>query len=231
MINIEAFFQLSYGMYIVSSGEGMSGNGFISNAVFQVSASPAKFAVCCNKDNFSSELIASNKAFSISVLSQDTPMPFIGTFGYKSGRDTNKFSNTTVSISETGTPIVTEHVLSFIECKLQQTVDAGSHLVFIGEAINAGAINEGTPLTYDYYRNVKKGVAPKNAPTFIDKSAHTETAPKIFDKHKCIICGYIYSEEDGDSTSGTAPGTKFDDLSDEWACPVCGASKGDFIKA
>jgi rubredoxin len=49
-------------------------------------------------------------------------------------------------------------------------------------------------------------------------------------KHRCIICGYIYDEEMGDSSSSIEPGTPFDELPDEWLCPVCGAGKSEFVE-
>lgn len=48
------------------------------------------------------------------------------------------------------------------------------------------------------------------------------------DKWECSVCGYIYDPEQGDPDNGVNPGTPFEDLSDEWVCPVCGASKDEF---
>ncbi len=72
MVDFEAFFKITYGLFIVSSGDKTKGNGFISNTVFQVSADPPRFAVCCNKDNFTAGFIARTGAFSVSILEQDT---------------------------------------------------------------------------------------------------------------------------------------------------------------
>ena len=77
MIDIEALFKISYGLYTFCSGDKNRGNGFISNTVFQVTAEPAKFAVCCNKNNFTSEFIQSHKAFSISILDRDVSSELI----------------------------------------------------------------------------------------------------------------------------------------------------------
>ena len=73
MINFDALFKVSYGLYVVCSGDKNRGNGFISNTVFQVTSSPARFASCCNKDNYTAEFIKESGAFSVSVLHQDTP--------------------------------------------------------------------------------------------------------------------------------------------------------------
>ena len=80
MINFEALFKVSYGLYVVCSGDKSRGNGFISNTVFQVTSTPARFASCCNKDNYTAEFIKESGAFSISVLHQDTPADIFGRF-------------------------------------------------------------------------------------------------------------------------------------------------------
>lgn len=231
MINFEAFFKVSYGMYIVCSGDAKQGNGFVSNSVFQVTAEPAQFAVCCNKENYSAEFIKNSNAFSISVLDQNTPTKFIGTFGYKSGRNTNKLEGLSVKHGITGVPILMEEAIAVFECKLTQTIDVGTHLLFIGEVVFAESISNNTPLTYAYYRETKKGIAPKNAPTFIDKSKLSQKPVKPAQKkYKCVICGHIYDPEVGDPENNIPAGTAFEDLPSDWNCPVCGASKDDFTE-
>jgi len=171
VINFEAFFKVSYGLYVVCSGDKNLGNGFISNTVFQVTAEPAKFAVCCNKNNYTAEFIQRYNAFSVSVLEQNVSSDLIGSFGYKTGKEFDKMAGRSVRYGDTGVPILLNESIAFFEFKLLQTIDAGTHLIFIGELVNAEIIdNSKEPLTYLYYRQVKKGFAPKNAPTYIDKS-------------------------------------------------------------
>lgn len=232
MINFETFFKISYGLYIVSAGDEDKINGFISNSVFQVTADPPQFAVCCNKDNFTAEFIKSAEAYSISVLRQDAPVALIGKFGYKSGKNLNKFDSSNYWTGITGVPIFLDECVAFIECRLVQTFDVGTHLMFIGEAVQADILNhDEVPLTYDYYRNVKKGIAPKNAPTYIDrkKLSPSDQDPKKA-KYRCTICGHIYDPEEGDPDGGIAPGTAFEDIPDNWVCPVCGSKKSDFVR-
>jgi rubredoxin len=50
------------------------------------------------------------------------------------------------------------------------------------------------------------------------------------EKWECLVCGYIYDPQNGDPDSGVNPGTAFEDLPDDWVCPVCGASKDQFKK-
>jgi flavin reductase (DIM6/NTAB) family NADH-FMN oxidoreductase RutF/rubredoxin len=224
MINFEALFKISYGLYIVSSGNKEKGNGFISNTVFQVTAEPAKFAACCNKNNYTAELIQHYKCFTASVLHQNTSSEIFGRFGYKSGKDFNKLEDMNVQYGETGAPIVLNEAVAFIECKVVETFDVGTHWLFIGELVQAEILNDTLePLTYDYYRKIKKGIAPKNAPTYIDKSKLTGNTPPKAKKKKCSACGYIYDD--------AIEPIKFDDLPDDWKCPICGADKEDFEDA
>jgi flavin reductase (DIM6/NTAB) family NADH-FMN oxidoreductase RutF/rubredoxin len=232
MINFEAFFKISYGLYIVSAGDESTRNGFISNSVFQVTAEPPQFAACCNKENFTAELIRKYGSFSISVLSQEAKTDLIATFGYKSGKTVDKFKGVDYKSGLKGTPVLIEDAIATIECKLIQTFDVGTHFIFIGEVIASQILDESAePMTYTYYREVKKGFAPKNAPTYIDKSKlikkeKTATAAK----YQCPVCGYIYDPVKGDPDSGIKPGTAFEELPDDWICPICGTEKEDFIK-
>ncbi len=224
MINFEALYKISYGLYIVSSGSKEYGNGFISNTVFQVASDPPKFAACCSKDNYSAGIIKSSGFFSVSVLQTEAAATTIGTFGFKSGKDLNKMEGMDLKYGETGVPIVLNDAIAYLEFKVVESYDVGSHLMFIGELLHSEVLDpDKEALTYLHYRKVKKGLAPKNAPTYIDK-AKLEKKSKggDFAKYVCAACGYIYDEE--------KEGTKFDDLPDDWLCPVCGSEKEDFYK-
>ena len=224
MIDYNAFFKVSYGLYIVCSGSKKYGNGYISNTVFQVTSDPPRFATCCNKDNHTAEVIKASGVFSVSALRQDSGADTIGTFGYKSGKDTDKLKGMDVRYGETGVPIVLNDAIACLEFRVVETIDVGTHLMFIGALVHSEVLDdEAEPLTYLYYRNIKKGAAPKNAPTYIDKSKLEKAAIKgDFAKYECPACGYIYDEE--------KEGVKFDDLPDDWVCPVCGEEKSEFIK-
>jgi flavin reductase (DIM6/NTAB) family NADH-FMN oxidoreductase RutF/rubredoxin len=236
MINFEALFKISYGLYIVCSGDKNSANGFISNTVFQITSDPPQFAACCNKNNYTAEFIQRCGAFSVSVLNVDASPDIIGKFGYNSGRDVDKMTGMNVRFGVTGVPVIVNDSISFLECKVVRTVDAGTHLVFMGELVNAEILDDSKdPMTYLYYRQTRKGLSPKNAPTYIDKSkfenkseaeiiSEVEIKSKndLFEKFKCPLCGFIYDEN--------SEKTKFADLPDNWICPVCGCEKNDFIE-
>jgi flavin reductase (DIM6/NTAB) family NADH-FMN oxidoreductase RutF/rubredoxin len=224
MINFEALFKVSYGLYIVSSGNKERGNGFISNTVFQVTSEPPRFAACCNKDNFTAGFIQDSGFFSVTILHQETAPEIFGRFGYKSGKDFDKMEGMSVIYGETGVPVVLNDCIAYLECRLVQTFDVGTHLIFIGELIRSEMLDDSKePLTYLFYRQVRKGVAPKNAPTYIDKSKLEKSGPAAsFKKYKCSACGYIYDD--------AKESVKFADLPDDWVCPACGTEKADFIE-
>ena len=227
-MNFEAFFKISYGLYVVSSKNGEKLNGYVSNAVFQVTADPAQFAVCCSKNNYTAELIRDSKAFSISVLKKEASPELIRIFGYQSGRDIDKFKDAAHIYGSTGTPILTEDTLAWFECRVVQTVDVGTHLLFTAEIVDNDLIDgTGEPLTYSYYREVRKGKAPKNAPTYINPESIEDTACEK-ERYKCLICGHIYDPAAGDPEHGVPAGTDFNDLPDDWKCPVCGTDKENF---
>ena len=224
MIQFEALFKISYGLYIVSSGNKHKGNGFISNTFFQVTAEPPRFASCCNKDNYTASLIQQTGAFSVSVIHTETDPEIISRFGDKSGKDIEKLQGMHVKYGETGVPIVLNDCLAFMECKVIQTIDVGTHYMFIAELLHSEILDGlKEPLTYAYYRQIRKGSAPKNAPTYIDKSK-LEANPLATDykRFECTACGYIYDEAE--------EAIRFEDLPDDWICPVCGSEKSDFIE-
>jgi len=224
MINFETLFKISYGLYIVCSGNESKGNGFISNTVFQVTSEPAKFAACCNKHNFTAELIQKSQAFSVSILHVNAAAELIGRFGYQSGKDFDKMAGMRLYYGETGVPVVLDGSIGFMEFRLVQTFDVGTHLMFIGELVNAEILDGSSePMTYLYYRQTRKGVAPKNAPTYIDKSKlDIQSNNSLYKKFKCPVCGFIYDE--------ALEKVKFKDLPADWICPVCGDNKSDFIE-
>ena len=165
-VDHDVFRDMSYGLYLVSSRVGDKMNGQIVNTVIQVTSTPPCFAVIINRKNYTHELISAGKIFGVSVLKETTPFQFIGLFGFRSGRDINKFENVEYVEGLTGCPLVTEHALGVMEVKLTQHLTVGTHTVFIGEVVSSRSITQGLPLTYEYYHVALKGKTSKNAPTF-----------------------------------------------------------------
>ena len=227
-MNHKALHNCSYGLYVISSRKGDRLNGQIANTVVQVASDPPIIAVSINKQNLTHEFISESKVFAASILSQDTPLSFVGHFGFQSGREVDKFKDVNYRLGDNKAPIVLDHSLAYLEAKVINQVDVGTHTVFIGELVGAEILTEGEPMTYAYYHQVKRGTTPKTAPSYIKE--RKETVPKMT-KYECTVCGYIYDPELGDADGGIKPGTPFEDLPDDWVCPVCGASKDQFEKA
>ncbi len=226
----KALHSLSYGLYIVGSRKGDKINAQIANTVIQVCSEPPTIAVTINKGNLTHEFIKDSKVFAVSVLCQDAPLSLIGSFGFKSGRDSNKFDGVDYKLGETRAPIVLEHTVADMEAKVVNEVDVGTHTMFIGELVAAEVLTEDEPMTYAHYHRVKRGTTPKTAPSYVeDKDIKKEGDAKLA-KYKCGVCGYVYDPEKGDPESEIAPGTRFEDLPGDWVCPVCGASKDEFEK-
>lgn len=224
-MDAKALHKLGYGLYVICSKKGDRFNGQIANTVFQVCSEPPTIAVAINKQNLTNSFIAESKVFTVSILAQDTPLNFIGSFGFRSGRDVDKLQGINYKLGETGAPVVLDNTLAYLEAKVVNQLEVGTHTLFIGEIVAAEVIKEGEPMTYAYYHLVKRGSTPKTAPSYIEK----ETAPKMA-KYKCTVCGYVYDPELGDPEAGIKPGTSFEKLPDDWVCPVCGASKDQFEK-
>ena len=161
-----AFRDLSYGLYIVTSRDGDRLNGQIVNTVIQVTSDPAKVAVAINKKNLTHDFIIQSKHFGVSVLDEAAPMTFIGLFGFRSGRDTDKLSKVVHKQGVTGCPLVTDHALSILDAEVLESIDLGSHTIFVGRVLFSEVVREGQPLTYRYYHETMKGKSPPTAPSF-----------------------------------------------------------------
>jgi ferric-chelate reductase [NAD(P)H] len=164
-----ALHKIGYGMYIVGSHKDTKLNGQIANTVFQITSEPPTIAVSINKNNLTHEYIRDSKVLSVSILSQAAPLPFIGGFGFKSGRDTDKMKNVNYRLGQTGSPIILDNTTAYLEAEITQDIDVGTHTVFIGKVVAAEILNDESCLTYEYYHQVKRGVTPKTAPSYIAK--------------------------------------------------------------
>lgn len=225
-MNPKALHKISYGLYVVTSGKKDNCNGQIANTVFQATSEPVKIGVCINKQNFTHEFIRESGVFAVSILSKNTPLGFIGTFGFKCGRNVDKFKEVNIKIGQTGAPVVLDNTVAYIEAKVVKEFDGGTHTIFIGEVVDSDVLNDESPMTYAYYHEVKKGVTPRTAPTFMEE----ENVSDRLAKYRCTVCGYMYDPQKGDPESKIPPGTPFEKLPDDWVCPICGAAKYQFEK-
>ena len=237
MIDNKVFRDISYGLYIISTKYNNRNVGCVINTLSQITSENPVVSFSVNKNNFTNEAIKETKKFAVSIISEKIKEEVIYKFGYNSSRDTDKFESCLYEEKE-GVPIVTDGVCSYLICELIQIVDCGTHDIFIAKVLETKKLNSEKEMTYRYYHEVIKAVAPKNAPTYIEdkqidsndaikenEQADSESITKednTFEKYKCIICGYIYDE--------AVEKVKFKDLPDGWKCPRCGVGKEKFIK-
>ena len=194
---------LSYGMFAIGVRGDNFPNACIVNTVMQISSLPMTIAVSVNHNNYTNECIKKYGEFTVSVLSENTSGTAIGALGYTSGRDTNKLTNVRYKMLREGCPVIREEICCWFLCKVVNTIETVTHTIFIAE-----------PMTYDYYRNVIKGKSPRYAPTYVPEKEEE------VDKYICTICKYEYSD----------PLVPFEELPDDWVCPICGAPKSVFKK-
>jgi flavin reductase (DIM6/NTAB) family NADH-FMN oxidoreductase RutF/rubredoxin len=226
-MNPKALQKLGYGLYVVCSKKEDRFNGQIANTLFQVCSEPPVIAVAIHRQNLTHEFIAQSRVFTGSILSQETPLPFIGSFGFKSGRQADKFKGIQYKLGETSVPIVLDHTLAYLEAKVLNQIEIGTHTVFLGEIVGGDVVREGDPMTYAYYHQVKRGTTPKSAPSYVEE---TNKVVSSAIKYKCNVCGYIYAPEKGDPDGGVKGGPPFERIPDSWTCPVCGTGKDMFAK-
>jgi flavin reductase (DIM6/NTAB) family NADH-FMN oxidoreductase RutF/rubredoxin len=231
----KALHKISYGLYVVTSRLQDRLNGQVANAVMQTTADPPMVALCLNKQNLTHEFVTESRVAAISVLSEDTPMPFIGRFGFKSGRDLDKLEGVQYQTGLTGAPVVLDHVVAYLELEIGDQLDAVTHTMFIGRVVAAEIVDEALqPMTYAYYHEVKRGRSPKTAPTYIKETRDSSPGSGASqmsseaDKWVCTVCGYVYDPALGDPEHGIPPGTRFEQLPESWVCPECGATKDQF---
>ena len=170
-MNLKTLHKISYGLYVVSSKRDEKFNGQIANTVFQVTSEPPTIAVSINKENLTHEFIRESKVFTASILAKETPMEFIGKFGFKSGRELEKFKDVSHKVGVTGAPIILENTIGYLEAEVINSLDAGTHTIFIGKVVAAEIVKKEEPMTYAYYHEVKQGTTPKTAPVYIKEES------------------------------------------------------------
>lgn len=211
-MNKNAFRNLSYGVYIVTTLDGERPTGCVANSAMQITSSPATIAVSINHDNYTNSCIQKTGKFAISILTEETDPGLIGIFGFQSGKNVNKFDGVSASIKE-GISVV-EDACAYIVCKVIDKMETATHTVFLGEVIDADLLKKEEPMTYAYYHKVVKGKSPKNAPTYLPEEP-VETKAKWV----CGICGHVYEGE-----------IPFEELPADFVCPLCKQPKTVFEK-
>jgi flavin reductase (DIM6/NTAB) family NADH-FMN oxidoreductase RutF/rubredoxin len=210
-------------MYVIGATDGEKLTGCVVNTVVQAASTPALVTVSVNHKNLTNECLKKNKVFSVSILSEAANSGVIGTFGFRSGRDTDKFAAFPHSLTKAGAPVLSAGVCGWLECKVRDFIDLDTHTLFIAEVVDAERF-DGVPMTYSYYHRVIKGASPETAPTYVPQSKPVEpppaSAPASAAVWVCDVCGYEYDGADG----------PFESLPDDWVCPLCGVPKEKFSR-
>ena len=188
-IDRTAFFTMPSGLYVVSAATTGLRAGCIVNTAVQVTSAPPCVSVAVNKANVTAQTVAEAGAFALTVLDQTADMVFIGNFGFRTSSEFDKFARFEVRETVHGMPYVPEHTAAVFSCRVIDTVDVDSHLLFIGEVEDAQKLSDEPPLTYDYYHRVLKGKTPPRASSYAGQAVHDR---KCF-KTSCILLIGLYT--------------------------------------
>ena len=175
----KALFTLSYGLYVLTAREGERHNGCIVNTAQQLTDTPPRISVAVNKRNLTHDMILRTGLFNLSVLSQTADFPIFQHFGFQSGHSAEKIAGYPgMTVSENGLTYLTEKTSAFLSGRVFQTVDLGTHTLFLADLTDSRVLSGEGALTYsDYHARVKPRPAPRAK------------------GWRCRICGYVYEGE------------------------------------
>lgn len=165
-MDLTALFKMSYGLYVVSAEADGQKAGCVINTATQVTAEPPRMMVAVHKDNVTTGVIKSAGAFTVTAIDMTADMPYIGNFGFRTSANFDKFEKYGCETSVVGSPYSPEHVCAVYACKLIDTVDVGTHYLFIGDVVDAQKLSDEEPLTYSYYHSTLKGKTPPKASSY-----------------------------------------------------------------
>ena len=204
-MDTKTMYKLSYGLFVITANKDGKDNGCITNTAIQVTGQPNRISVTLNKQNLTCDMIAATGEFTISILSVKASFELFKRFGFQSGRDVDKFEGFTYAKrAANGTMIITEGTNSYISGKVIDSIDLGTHIMFIADVTDMETLNDAASVTYAYYQD---NIKPK--PVAVGT---TEDGQTIW---RCTICGYEYVGEE---------------LPDDFICPICKHPASDFEK-
>lgn len=205
MIEREAMYKLTYGLFMLTTTDGEKQNGCIVNTVSMLTDNPTRIVVFVNKSNYSEELLKKTGVFNVSVLSENTPFDVFKQFGFQSGRDVDKFEGGRYATSENGLYYLPEYANAMMSAKVVDSHDYGTHTLFVAEVTEAKKLSTDKSVTYEYYQS---NIKPK-------PQAVKAEAPTAKGKWVCKICGYVHEG---------------DELPADFICPWCKHPAEDFEK-
>lgn len=199
----KAMYNLTYGLFVLTARLGEKDNGCIINTAGQVTSTPNRISITVNKDNLTHDLVKESGKFNISILSERASFDLFKHFGFQSGREVDKFDGyTACKRSENGLYYITEGTNAYISATVEQTIDLGSHTMFIASVDDMEVLASDPSASYAYYQSSIKPKPEK-------KDAGGKTV------WRCTVCGYVY---EGDV------------LPDDFVCPLCKHPASDFEK-
>ncbi|GHT67635.1 hypothetical protein FACS1894110_13490 [Spirochaetia bacterium] len=206
-IDNNAFFKLSYGLFILTAKEGDKDNGCIINTVTQITDTPKRISVAVNKNNFTHDMILKTGLLNVSVLSVETPFSVFQNFGFQSGRNVDKFAGAAeIKRSANGIIYESRYANSFISGTVISAGDYKTHTLFVADVTEAAVLGAAPSLTYQYYFDHIKPKPQNGAP---------QAAAEKKRGYVCKICGYVYEG---------------DELPPDFICPLCKHGAADFEK-
>lgn len=178
--DMSALFNIGYGLYVITSNDGNRDNGLIVNTVSQLTDSPNRIAVTINKKNYSHHVIKNTGIMNVNCLSTDAPFALFETFGFKSGRNVDKFASMTPLRSDNGLAFLPRYINSFMSLKVENYIDLDTHGMFICSITEARVISDSETMTYSYYQQ------------------HVKPKPETEGKKGfvCKVCGYVYEGDE-----------------------------------
>ena len=174
--DLNALFNIGYGLYVVTSNDGAKDNGLIVNTVTQVTNTPNRIAVTINKANYSHHVIRQTGVMNVNCLDISAPFSVFQTFGFQSGRTVDKFAGIEELRSDNGLRFLPRHINSFLSLKVESYVDLDTHGMFICSVTEARVMSGAETMTYTYYQN------------------HVKPQPETEGKKGfvCKVCGWVY---------------------------------------
>lgn len=197
-------YKLSYGLFVLTSAFGGKESGCIINTAGQVTAEPNRISIAVNKANFTHDLVKQSGKFNLSILSEQASFPLFQHFGFQSGRQADKFAGfPDCRRSANGLYYVTAGTNGYLSATVEQSIDLGTHTLFIAAVDEMESLSDSPSATYAYYH---ASIKPKaNQPA-------AKTGKTVW---RCVICGYLYEG---------------DPLPEDFICPLCKHPASDFEK-
>lgn len=202
-MNDKTMYKMTYGLFVLTAHEDGKDNGCIINTAIQVTSNPQRISIAVNKANYTHDMIMNTKKFTVSIISEDAKFELFQRFGFQSGRNVDKFDGFTDCKREYNDALyITKGTNGFISGWVDQTIDLGTHTLFLALVTNMEVLSDVPSASYTYYQNNIKP-RPQAAP---------KTGKTVW---RCTVCGYEYEGEE---------------LPADFICPICKHPASDFEK-